>query len=227
MAIRGFQPGASVSILVPCFQWQRQRNQLRELGRTLAMNTRIQTSLPTWPARITSELDAADRRAQDLASTLHLVQLNWRPRHDAWSIGQCLQHLVLFNELYLQAISTSLKGQRSGGAEICPGWFGRWFIRSYVEPVPNGKRAQAPKKVRPGEEVDAHILEFFLRSNQQARAIIRKASDYDVNRIRFKNPLVPVLHFTVGTGLEIVWQHESRHLLQAERVRQMPAFPPK
>jgi len=48
---------------------------------------------------------------------------------------------------------------------------------------------------------------------------------YDVNRIRFKNPFVPLIRFTVGTGLEIVSQHESRHLLQAERIRESPGFP--
>ena len=37
--------------------------------------------------------------------------------------------------------------------------------------------------------------------------------------IRFRNPFIPLLRFTVGTGLEIVAKHESRHLLQAEGVR--------
>jgi hypothetical protein len=32
------------------------------------------------------------------------------------------------------------------------------------------------------------------------------------------NPFVPLVRFTVGTGVEIVWRHQHRHLLQAERV---------
>ena len=50
------------------------------------------------------------------------------------------------------------------------------------------------------------------------RELVARASAYDVNRIRFKNPFTPLLRFTVGTGLEIVTQHQSRHLLQAEVV---------
>ena len=57
-----------------------------------------------------------------------------------------------------------------------------------------------------------------------ARQLISRASDYDVNHIRFKNPFIPFLRFTVGTGLEILSKHQSRHLLQAERVRQSSAF---
>jgi len=55
--------------------------------------------------------------------------------------------------------------------------------------------------------------------------LVQDASDYDVNRIRFKNPFVPLLRFTVGTGLEILSKHQDRHLLQAERVKDCADFP--
>jgi hypothetical protein len=109
--------------------------------------------------------------------------------------------------------------------DITPGWFGRWFIRNYIEPSSESKRARAPKKIAPGTRVDPHILDLFLTSNQAARELVRRASDYDVNRIRFKNPFIPMLRFTVGTGLEIVSRHQRRHLLQAERVKLAADFP--
>jgi hypothetical protein len=73
--------------------------------------------------------------------------------------------------------------------------------------------------------VDATILDRFLASNDAARALVERASGYDVNRIRFQNPFVPVIFFTVATGLEVLWRHQRRHLLQAERIRQSPGFP--
>jgi hypothetical protein len=109
--------------------------------------------------------------------------------------------------------------------EIELGWFARWFITSFVEPSSNTKKARAPKKIVPGSRVDLSILDRFLRSNENAREMNRSASGYDVNRIRFKNPFLPLLRFTVGTGLEIICKHESRHLLQAERVANSPKFP--
>jgi hypothetical protein len=62
-------------------------------------------------------------------------------------------------------------------------------------------------------------------ANQEARELIHRARNYDVNRIRFKNPFIPILRFTVGTGLEILVTHQRRHLLQAERIRQSIEFP--
>jgi hypothetical protein len=112
--------------------------------------------------------------------------------------------------------------------DISVGWFGRWFIRNYIAPqtnTPKPKRAPAPAKIRPSPRVEYSILQRFLRSNEEARQVIRRAASHDVNRIRFKNPLVGVIRFTVGTGLEIISQHEQRHLLQAQRVKESPNFP--
>jgi hypothetical protein len=87
------------------------------------------------------------------------------------------------------------------------------------------KAAAAPGKIKPRAAIDAQVLDRFLRSNARTREIIRRAADYDVNRLRFRNPFAPVIRFTVGTGLEILSQHEQRHLLQAEKVRESPGFP--
>jgi hypothetical protein len=185
-----------------------------------------QTALPGWSQRLISELDAADGRAERLAKALTREQLNWRPRPEAWSIGQCLEHLYATNQVYLPAISASLEGgQRRRVEEIAPGWFGRWFIRNYIEPSSETKRAKAPRKIAPNKQVEPSVLELFLRSNQATRELVCRASEYDVNRVRFKNPFIPLLRFTVGTGLEIVSKHQSRHLLQAERVRKSAGFP--
>lgn len=184
-------------------------------------------ALPVWATRLTTELDEADRRARSLAAMLTSSQLNWRPRSDAWSIGQCLEHLAIGNELYLAAIEASLKNHVRTGAvqEISLGAPSRWFIRSYIAPSERAKRANAPRKTTPAPKASPDVLDRFLRGNANAREIIRRAAYHDVNRIRFRNPFIPVIRFTVGTGLEIVSKHERRHLLQAERVRARPEFP--
>lgn len=177
--------------------------------------------MPNWPDRVLDELNANDRRATDIARGLGAEQLNWRPAEDSWSVGQCLQHLLNANDVYLPPMATALeRGRASAVPEIIPGWFGRWFLRSVIEPSQGGRRFRAPKKIVPQERVDADILDRFLRSNDRARDFVRRAAAYDVNRIRFTNPFVPILRFTVGTGLEIVWLHQRRHLLQAERIKQ-------
>jgi len=173
-----------------------------------------------------ADLDAADARATALARPLTAAQLNWRPRPDQWSVGQCLDHLVNATEVYLPVLSNALADQPPGTASsIAPGLLGGWFIRNYIEPSGATKRGRAPKKIAPAQEVGASILDRFLRGNEQARDFIRRAAQYDVNRIRFENPFVPLLRFRVGTGLTVLTRHQHRHLQQAERIRAASEFP--
>ena len=178
-------------------------------------------ALPPWAIRLIDELHAVDRRASDLTRDLSSTQLNWKPTEGSWSIGQCLDHLLVANDVYLPAIAEALENRRPSPVQsITPGWFGGWFIRNYIEPSSGGGTARAPRKIAPSAQVDASVLDRFLQSNEVARNLVRRASAYDVNRIRFRNPFIPLLRFTVGTGLEIVSGHQRRHLLQAERIKQ-------
>jgi hypothetical protein len=183
--------------------------------------------VPHWCARITSELDAADARAHELAKGLTNAQLNWKPRPQAWSVGQCLEHLCISNEVYIDPMTESLGGPPAGPVdEITPGWFGRWFIRRYIEPTTQRTRARAPRKIVPvARQIDSSILDRFIASNTAVRNVVGRAREHDVNRVRFRNPFVPLVRFTVGTGLQIIARHNHRHLLQAERVIDLPDFP--
>jgi hypothetical protein len=176
--------------------------------------------------RLLAEIEASESRAESVARGLTPDQLNWNPRPGSWSIGQCLHHLFLANEVYLPPIAASLEGQpRVPVQYIHPGWFSRWFMRNFIEPPTQMKRVPAPTKIVPPPRIDPSILGSLLRSNQTLRDLIRRASDHDVNRIRFKNPFVSWIRFTVGTGLEIVARHQVRHVMQAERVREAEGFP--
>jgi len=176
--------------------------------------------------RLSFELGGNDQTAQALVTGLTEEQVNWQPAPGRWSVGQCLEHLCITNEGYLQAMSAALAGEPDAPVEqITPGWLSRWFLKNYVEPSPNMKQVPAPGKIRPSKKVPVSVIERFLASNRGCRELIVHARNKDVNRIRFWNPLVPGVRFTVGTGFEIISSHERRHLLQAERVRDSASFP--
>jgi hypothetical protein len=190
------------------------------------MTTKPGQASPPWCRRLISELDAADKRATALAKALTLRQLNWSPGPGVWSVGQCLEHLCIANEEYVAAMSPPLNNRQAAVVnDITPGWFGRWFIRRFIEPSSQTRRARAPKKIRPAPQIELSVIDRFLSSNQKGRELVDRASNYDINRIRFTNPFLPLIHFTIGTGLEILTAHQRRHLLQAERVRESLEFP--
>ncbi len=186
------------------------------------------TTIPmaAWCVRLIAELEVNDGRAARLVQGLTIDQLNWKPSPDSWSVGQCLAHLVLANEVYLPPIAAALNGAGEGLRRpvqyVDRGWFSRWFMRNYIEPqreLAKPRRVPAPKKIVPGARVELSVLDSFLAGNRAVRELVVRAGAYNVNRIRFENPFVSWIRFTVGTGLEIVGRHQVRHLMQAERVR--------
>jgi len=114
------------------------------------LTTFVSTSSATWPERLIHDFDAADTTATELITGLNREQLNHHPSPAAWSIGQCLEHLCIFNEVYLPPIASALQGRHGSAVqEISPGWFERWFINNFVEPSPRTKLVAAPRKVVP------------------------------------------------------------------------------
>ena len=182
---------------------------------------------PAWSIRLATDLLANDETAKRLLAGLTKAQLNWQPAPGSWSVGQCLEHLCIMNEVYLPPICAALKEKSDSPVEqITPGWLGGWFIRNFAEPASGGRRVRAPAKITPTSHVEVSVLDRFLSGNQSCRDIIAYAGSKNVNRVRFWNPFIPGLRFTVGTGLQIIVSHERRHLLQAERVRNAANFLP-
>jgi len=175
---------------------------------------------------ILDDLDKSDQEAGRIAGGLSDAQANWQPSETAWSIAQCLDHLGRASTVYAAALHKAVKETRvtTTPQPIQPGWFGRLVIRSF-EPPPK-RKLRAPKKIVPVSRIAGRdALEAFLRSHGDVRAVIRDAAGMDLNRIRFKNPFVGFLRFTVGTGLLIVTAHDRRHLWQAQKVLECAGFP--
>jgi hypothetical protein len=184
--------------------------------------------LPPHLRAILDDLEKSDQEARRIAGGLSDAQANWQPRATAWSIAQCFDHLGRANTVYAAALHKAVKetraAKRQRSGPIQPGWFGRFFIRT-LEPPPK-RKMRAPKKSVPASRIASReALEAFLRSQENVRAVIREGAGLDLNRIRFHNPFIGFLRFTVGTGLLIITAHDRRHLWQAARVLECAGFP--
>jgi hypothetical protein len=184
--------------------------------------------LPDELRRILDDLDANERRAAALLSGLDDATVNWRPDDRSWSTAQCIDHLNVAARIYQEAMEPALAAARTKGrtrrGPIRPGWLERKFLAS-LEPPPK-RKLPAPSKIVPalrGNRDD--LLEEFRRQHASLSELIRASAGLDLGSIRFQNPFLPLLRFTVGTGLLVVPAHERRHLWQAEQLRSKPGFP--
>jgi hypothetical protein len=186
------------------------------------------TILPPELQAILDDLDRSDGDTRGLIGGLSDSQANWQPRETAWSISQCVDHLARANTIYTAALLAAVKDARAvrklRSAPIQPGWISRIFIHA-LEPPPK-RKLRAPKKIVPAAQISGEeALRAFLHSQEQVRTVIREGAWLDLNRIRFRNPFIGILRFTVGAGLLIIAAHNRRHLWQAEQVREAAGFP--
>jgi hypothetical protein len=169
--------------------------------------------------------DAAERDARALAAGLSETLGAWRVDANAWSVAECLDHLAIANRLYLRAMQPAADRALAEGrlrrAPAQPGMIGGWFVRALEPPVKPRFRGKAPKSIRPRRAPSlGDAATQFLASQDEVRAFLRRYADIDLAGVRFPNPFVRGVRFSLATGLHVIAAHERRHLWQAWRVRQ-------
>ena len=168
---------------------------------------------------------AADRDARELVRGLSAELGAWRPEPGSWSVAECLDHLATANRVYLQAMRTTAEPALTQGrrrrAPARPGLLGGWFVRSLEPPAKSSNKRKAPGKIRPrvSPALDDAFVQF-LASQDDVRAFLHRYADIDLNGVRFPNPFVRGIRFSLATGLNVIAAHNRRHLWQAWRVRQ-------
>jgi hypothetical protein len=183
-----------------------------------------ETTLPPELQKLQEALDAAERDARAVAKNLTEERGAWRPAPGAWSVAECLDHLATANRVYLEAMEPSAALAHSEGRgrrrPALPGLVGGWFA-SYLEPpVKQRFKSKAPRAIRPRTAPPlADALTAFLASQDAVRTFLRTYAEIDLAGVRFPNPFIRGVRFSLATGLHVIAAHERRHLWQAWRVR--------
>jgi hypothetical protein len=188
----------------------------------------VRTSRKDLPADLRDlhdQLDAAERDARALVAGCTEEEGTWHPQPGAWSIAECLDHLATGNRVYLAAMQPTAADARARGRwrsrPVKPGFIGQLFLRMFFEPPPaSWSRLKAPRAIRPsGSGSLAETFAAFLASQSELRAFVVAHGDLDLTGIRFPNPFIRGVRFSIATGLYLLAAHERRHLWQAWQAR--------
>jgi hypothetical protein len=167
---------------------------------------------------------ANERDARAVVEGLTEAQGTWRPAPGSWSVAQCLDHLAAGSRVYLAAMEPAAQRARSVGrmrhGPAQPGLIGGLFVRSLEPPVNARFKMRAPRKSRPRQSPPlADAGEAFFASHADIRVFLRTYTDIDLTGVRFPNPFIRGIRFSLATGLHVLAAHERRHLWQAWNVR--------
>jgi hypothetical protein len=97
----------------------------------------------------------------------------------------------------------------------------RRLVCNYLEPPAHPIfKSRAPKKIRPRAAPPLKdAFAFFLSSHGEILGFLGKYAAIDLAGVRFPNPFVRGVRFSLATGLHVLAAHERRHLWQAWNVR--------
>ena len=178
-------------------------------------------------ARLLRDTNEVDARVKAVAERLDEAQLRWTPPDGAWGAGQIFEHLCISNDSYLVRLRALIARPNAPRAAADAVWkpsvMGGLLARSVS---PQGTRKlSAPKIYRPPPQPRAHVVEEFLRQQEQLRELLTASAALDWRRIRLSSPVTPLIRLNLGDAFTVLVVHAQRHTGQLERLVARADFP--
>lgn len=174
-----------------------------------------------------SELQKISADAQTAFGDFTPERINWKSAAESWSVGQCFEHLIKTNELFYDDLDEIADGKHKHSLleSFSPlsGIFGKLLIGSLQK---DERKFKVPtQKIAPPSEIDPNIVEIFAAHQSELIGKIKLIETADLNKIKVTSPFMKLITYKLTDGLQVIVEHEKRHLRQAARVTKETGFP--
>ncbi len=167
---------------------------------------------------------------RDEIAFLTKEQLNWKYDTRIWTIGEILDHLVIFNGSYFPIIEKAIHATKDKpefadvGENYMHTLTGNMMIKT-VRPE-NRNRSSAPKLFHPYKTIyDYSITDKF---EAQLTGLIRfmgASKGLNLALVRAYSPAIKILKFNLGDCYVMMVLHTKRHIEQMMRLAANTGFP--
>jgi hypothetical protein len=167
------------------------------------------------------ELEKLSIEIKDTFSSLNTDKLNFKPAENVWSISENLLHLAEINQSYFPVFKNLEMGNMKlpfmAKIPFVVGLFGKMILGSV-----NPDRSRKVKTFaiwEPGNSDSARpALDFFLDSQEKLIANIKANAKAVDSEQLISSPANKNIVYKLPVALEIIINHEKRHLNQAKEL---------
>jgi uncharacterized damage-inducible protein DinB len=151
-------------------------------------------------------------------------ELNHKPNPNAWSIAQCLEHLNLYGDYYLEAMRNAMqKSNASSDTIFKSGLIGNYFANVMLPKEDDTvKKMEAPKPQNPTLRKDIQLsrktVSRFISQQDEMLELLEIAQNKNLNKIRIPITIAKWMKLRLGDTFRFNVNHNIRHMKQAERV---------
>lgn len=154
--------------------------------------------------------------------TLNLSQLNWKANPNAWSIGQCIDHIIVSNEQYFPAFEEVVTGKYKmtfwEKNNPLTSYTGKQMIKTLGPVVV--KKFQSPKLFLPSQSsIKQSIIDNFIEHQNKLIKYFNSMSENKFEKTIITSPVAGLLTLKLSDVMAIITVHEERHLAQMKRVK--------
>lgn len=174
------------------------------------------------------EVEKVNDKVSEAFIGLSAKQLNWKPNPKSWSIAECLEHLIVTNNLYFENIQKVADRTHQNNiyskVPLVTGIIA-WGMKKVLSPDFHPK-VKTLKMFEPKQsEVSADILKDFDENQKRFISLMEATKDLDVRQIKIAEPIGAAVNLKLIDAFEILLVHEKRHFNQAKRVMESEGFP--
>ena len=179
-----------------------------------------------WLAQRADEVRASIAALQRDVEPLSYLQLGWRPPDGGWSIAQVLEHLLITDGSYVEALRRALpNAPQATSSNWMPSLVGGFLVRSLAPD--NARRLPAPRRWWPGPGSRANPVAEYIELREEVIALMADAQGKDLRRTKLSSPVSKYIRINLGDVFMALIVHTRRHLRQIERIKAQPEFPPE
>ena len=159
---------------------------------------------------------------------LNLIQLNWKPSPEQWSIGQCLDHIIVSNGKYLPLLKTIFEGKHKTtfwerNNPLC-NYTGKQMIKTLGKNVI--KKYKSPRLFFPSESnISQNIISDFKTRQAEIFSLFIELEKEKYSEYIITSPVASLITLKLHDLIELLIVHEERHIDQALRVKNNNNFP--
>jgi len=147
-------------------------------------------------------------------------ELNWKPKPNAWSIAQNIDHLIMINDSYFRTVHALRDG------EYKPHFLAKFgfivervgqYILDEVQPYPVKKVKTFPIW-QPSDAADSAIFQKFEHHQDLLIQLIRDSYELLDREAVISSPANRLIVYKLSTAFDIIIAHEKRHFAQCQDV---------
>jgi hypothetical protein len=175
-------------------------------------------------AALIESLESAQSKLRSLSDRVTTEQWNRRPAPGAWCAADCVEHLNLTSRAYVPLLRTAVDEARlirTGHSRTytmdIPGRLLAFMMRpmKHIGKFKLGRVKTTGPFTPRGGQTREQLLSDFVRLQSDLIGIIRGADALPIDRVKIQSPFGK-MRYNAYSALEIIAQHEHRHIQQAE-----------